>query len=428
MKKGPVLALVLIMMIGLMACERSDVPDVFSDVTDPGTDDVTDPGTDDMTDPGTGDVTDPVDTTEDVIDAGIQGVDDVTLSVGDVFDPFDGVVVIDANGHDVTSVLIILGLEHLELDEGRTTRMGEFIIVYIADTDDARYEASRAVVIEASNDSVDTDDPDALLASCQNPILGDWIITWCDEFTGEGDNLNAQGVDLDRWGFQLGTGVQYGLNGWGNNEAQYYREENARVENGRLIIEAKRENYGGMAYTSARLYTKPTFSQTYGRFEAKIRLPIGEGLWPAYWMMPQDDVYGGWAASGEIDIMEARGRLPNQSIGALHFGAAWPNNVHTHEVYHFPTDRNIADFNVYAIEWEEDEIRWYVNDVLIKQSTWWYTQGHDFPAPFDQDFYMLLNLAIGGTFDGGRVPPDSLFDSAVEMEVEYVRVYERQDD
>ncbi len=262
-------------------------------------------------------------------------------------------------------------------------------------------------------------------SECGNPVIGDYVITWCDEFTGEGDNLNDFGVDLDKWGFQIGTGAAYGLTGWGNDEAQYYREENARVEDGRLIIEARKETFGGMRYTSARLWTKPTFHQTYGRFEAKIKLPVGDGLWPAYWMMPQEDVYGGWAASGEIDIMEAKGRFPNQSTAALHFGGAWPNNTHTHQTYQFPTNLSIADFNVYAVEWEEEVIRWYVNDRLIKTSTSWYTEGHDFPAPFDQDFYLLLNLAIGGSFDGGVLPPDSLFDEPVLMEIEYVRVYQK---
>ena len=371
----------------------------------------------------------------DVKEAGIFNVSDVTLTVGDAFDPYDGIEALDEDGNDITGSIDIFGLEHLGIVDGKVYEVGEFIILYEVDV----YSASRAVTILEDDDSSDddlsdepsdddpSDDPsDNLLNECGNPIIGDYVITWCDEFTGEGENLNDFGVDLDKWGFQLGTGSQYGLNGWGNNEAQFYREENARVEDGRLIIEARLESHGGMSYTSARLYTKPTFSQTYGRFEAKIKLPVGDGLWPAFWMMPQDDVYGGWAASGEIDIMEAKGRYPNQSIGALHFGGSWPNNTHTHEVYHFPTGQSIADFNVYAIEWEEGVIRWYVNEVLFKTSTSWHTQGHAFPAPFDQDFYLLLNLAIGGSFDGGILPPNSLFDEPVLMEIEYVRVYAKE--
>ncbi|MFW6298526.1 MAG: glycoside hydrolase family 16 protein [Bacillota bacterium] len=277
-------------------------------------------------------------------------------------------------------------------------------------------------------DDTDDNNGEGPLGECGNPEIGDYEITWCDEFTGEGDNVNAQGVDMDKWDFQTGTGEEYGLTGWGNNEAQYYREENARVEDGRLIIEALHENHEGMDYTSARLWTKPTFDQTYGRFEAKIKLPVGDGLWPAFWMLPQDDVYGGWAASGEIDIMEAKGRLPMQSTGAIHYGGSWPDNTYEHGEYAFPEDRSIADFNVYAIEWEEEEIRWYVNDEHMHTASSWYTEGHDFPAPFDQDFYLLLNLAVGGNFDDGRMPPDSLFDDPVQMEVEYVRVYQKDSD
>lgn len=345
------------------------------------------------------------------------GVEDVTLERGTPFDPLEGVSVTAVDGSDLTSRLVVEGLEHLGLDDGRVTKIGTFIIRYaVTDNTGQTYERGRAITITASDEEP--------LAYCGNPIIGDYVITWCDEFTGVGDNLNAHGVDLDKWAFQTGTGSDFGLIGWGNNEAQYYREQNARVENGRLIIEARRENFGSQAYTSARLWTKPTFYQRYGRFEASIRLPVGEGLWPAFWMMPQYDVYGTWAASGEIDIMEARGRMPNQSIVALHFGGMWPHNTHTHATYHFPAGRSIADFNVYAIEWEEGEIRWFVNDQLIKQSTQWHTEGHAFPAPFDQEFYLLLNLAIGGTFDGGRLPPDSLFDNPVIMEIEYVRVYQ----
>ncbi len=270
-----------------------------------------------------------------------------------------------------------------------------------------------------------SDEPENDNAECGEPEIGEYTITWCDEFTGEGDNVNAQGLDLDKWGVQTGTGTEYGLEGWGNGELQYYREENARVEDGRLLIEARNNSYEGADYTSARLRTEPTFSQTYGRFEAKIKLPEGEGLWPAFWMLPQDDVYGGWAASGEIDIMEAKGRLPDQSSGAIHYGGQWPDNTYTHGEYDFPEGRDITDFNVYAIEWEEDEMRWYVNDTLFFTAKLWHTEGHDYPAPFDQDFHLLLNLAIGGHFDEYRTPPDSLFDEPVVMEVDYVRVYQK---
>ena len=259
---------------------------------------------------------------------------------------------------------------------------------------------------------------------CEATLEG-YVLTWCDEFSGEGDTLNAYGVNLDHWGFQTGTGAQYGLQGWGNDEQQYYREENARVERGRLILDARLETYNGMPYTSARLYTKPTFAQRYGRFEALISLPIGAGLWPAFWLMPRDDVYGGWANSGEIDIMEARGRLPFEVSSALHYGGQWPNNTYTSATYRFPEGDSIQAFHLYAVEWDETEFRFYVNDVMYHRVTHWFNTGHAFPAPFDQPFYIILNLAVGGTFDGRQTPPDGLFEFPVEMQVEFVRVFER---
>ncbi len=255
-----------------------------------------------------------------------------------------------------------------------------------------------------------------------------WILVWSDEFDGTGTNLNANGIDLDKWGFQEGTGSQYGLVDWGNNEQQYYRKENARVEDGKLIIEAKKEVYGNKQYTSSRLFTGDTFAKKYGRFEARIKLPEGQGFWPAFWMMPKDSIYGGWAASGEIDIMEARGRIPGEASGAIHYGGQWPNNTYTGGTYRFPEGQNITDFHEYAIEWEPGEIRWYIDGNLYNVENNWYShdqnQGakYSFPAPFDQEFYLILNLAIGGNFDGGRIPNDDMLPA--RMEVDYVRVYE----
>ena len=350
----------------------------------------------------------------------INGVVDLKLLVGSPFNPLKGVVAFDEKKNDITSSITISGLEELELDgENRLTKAGEYTLTYTA-IDSSGIEASETRVINIYDAGV----IDSSVYGCLNQWIGDYVITWCDEFTGNGDHLNAYGVDLNKWGFQLGTGSQYGLNRWGNYEEQYYREENTRVEDGRLIIEARQERFGGMNYTSSRLYTYPTFAQKYGRFEASIKLPAGQGFWPAFWLMPRDSVYGTWAASGEIDIMEARGRIPTQTIGAIHYGGRWPHNTHTAFTYPFPKGYDITDFNQYAIEWEPGIIRWYVNGNLFGTATNWYSSGHDFPAPFDQEFYIILNLAIGGTFDGGRVPESSMLPAT--MEVEYVRVYAKQ--
>jgi beta-glucanase (GH16 family) len=265
--------------------------------------------------------------------------------------------------------------------------------------------------------------PDETEVTICTETFDDKMITFCDDFESA-DNPNAQGVDLSKWAFQTGDGSQYGIPGWGNNEAQYYREENAFVEGGYLNIQLKNEAFGGKGYTSARLWTNNIFSQTYGRFEASIKLPLGNGLWPAFWLLPDNTTYGTWAANGEIDIMEAKGRLPYEASGAIHYGGQWPNNTYSFGTYTFPLGQSINEFHTYAIEWEENVIRWYINDNLFYQTSDWYSENGAYPAPFDTSFYIILNLAVGGTFDGGQLPDASIFNEDVLMQLEYVRVFQ----
>lgn len=255
-----------------------------------------------------------------------------------------------------------------------------------------------------------------------------WSLVWQDEFDGSGDNLDTNGVDLDKWGYQQGTGSDYGLVDWGNNEQQYYRKENIKVQDGKLILEAKGDGYGGKSYTSGRLFTADTFTKAYGKFEARMKLPAGQGLWPAFWMMPKDSEYGVWASSGELDIMEARGRLPGEVDGTIHYGKQWPNNKSTGASYKFPAGESFETFHTYGVEWEPGEIRWYVDGQLYQTVNDWYSweQGqpdkYAYPAPFDRPFYMIMNLAVGGMYDGNRLPDPSVLPA--RMEVDYVRVYE----
>ncbi|MFU8793413.1 MAG: family 16 glycosylhydrolase [Acholeplasmataceae bacterium] len=356
--------------------------------------------------------------TEDIIGSApvFSGVTDLTLYTGEVFDPLEGVTAFDAEDGDLTSLIIILGQENIPLVNQKLSESGTFEITYVVrDSDLNTVTVTRTLTVLAK----DSDN------AC-DVTYESYVLTWCDDFTAEGDNLNQRGIDLDKWAFQIGTGASEGLNGWGNNEQQYYRSENAFVRGGNLIIEAKEETFNDMPYTSARLFTRPTFGQRYGRFEALIKLPVGQGLWPAFWLMPVDNVYGGWANSGEIDIMEARGRLPLEASSALHFGGSWPNNAYTSRNYAFSQGKSIADFNLYTVEWEPDVFRFYVNNELYHTVTSWYNTGFDFPAPFDQEFYIILNLAVGGTFDGNRLPPSQLFLDPVEMVVAYVRVYQKE--
>ena len=244
-----------------------------------------------------------------------------------------------------------------------------------------------------------------------------YTLIWEEQF--DGDSLN-----LSNWEYMYGTGAQFGLNGWGNDELQYYtdREQNIRVENGELFITARRENFGGRQYTSARIRSFDRFTTRYGRIEASINLPVGEGLWPAFWMMPEDSVYGGWPLSGEIDIMEAS-QDANHVSGAIHFGNTWPGNQYRSS----GINGNFGNsHHVYAVEWEPDRIRWYVDGELFMaqyENNWFSGAATNDPnAPFDQDFHILLNMAVGGNF----VPnpsPSSPFPKT--MSVDYVRVYEQ---
>ncbi|SFC11476.1 Beta-glucanase, GH16 family [Alkalibacterium subtropicum] len=248
----------------------------------------------------------------------------------------------------------------------------------------------------------------------------EWELTWADEFDGES-------LDLSKWRIDEGNGFWSGdewIAGWGNNEKQYYHEDNVTVEDGKLILEARQEQIsdeqGDYDYTSGKILSDGLFSQTFGRFEARMKLPEGQGYWPAFWMMPQDDTYGGWAASGELDIMENAGANTDKIGGAIHFGDVWPNNTYLAGDYHFDAG-STTEFNTYSVEWEPEEIRWYVNDELYYKTGDWYTEHYEYPAPFNQDFYMILNLAVGGWYGG---EPDASTAFPGQVEVDYVRVYE----
>jgi beta-glucanase (GH16 family) len=245
-----------------------------------------------------------------------------------------------------------------------------------------------------------------------------WQLVWSDEFDGPS-------LDRSKWEWEVNG------RGGGNNELQYYtdRPENTEVRDGKLVLTAREETFTGpdgtRRYTSARIRSKDRGDWKYGRFEIRAKLPVGQGIWPAIWMMPTDDVYGGWAASGEIDIMEYLGQKPQEVFGTLHYGGPWPRNVHTGKNYELPDGRRFdEDFHVFALEWEEGEMRWYVDGVHYQTQTEWRTEGAPFPAPFDQRFHFILNVAVGGNLPGS---PDETTQFPQSMIVDYVRVYQRAD-
>lgn len=242
-----------------------------------------------------------------------------------------------------------------------------------------------------------------------------WKLVWQDEF--EGSTL-----DFSKWEIEVNAF------GGGNNELQIYtdRKENVRVENGMLVLEARKDNFGIQGtvreYSSGRVRSKQRGDWKYGRFEFRAKLPRGPGLWPAIWMLPTDEVYGGWASSGEIDIVEYKGQEPQQVWGTLHYGDFWPNNKHSGTQYRLSRGSFADDFHIFALEWEEGVMRWYVDGELYQTQNKWSTTQAPFPAPFDQRFHLVLNLAVGGGFVG---PPNDQTPFPSQLQIDYVRVYQR---
>ena len=236
-------------------------------------------------------------------------------------------------------------------------------------------------------------------------------VLWADEFNGT--SLNTAD-----WNIQTGDGCNETICGWGNSELQFYQAENLTVSNGNLQITAKVERNRGSQYTSGRINTKNKVDNTYGRYEARIKLPQGDGLWPAFWMLPTDDVYGTWPLSGEIDIMEFTAANDNVIYGTIHYGDLYPGNQYQGNAYTLESGNFYDDYHEFAIEWEANEIRWFMDGILY--STKRPEDLAPFAWPFDQNFHILLNLAVGGDL-GGPVDNSALPST---MEVDYVRIYD----
>ena len=232
------------------------------------------------------------------------------------------------------------------------------------------------------------------LAFAQN-----WQLVWQDEFHG------SIGPD---WVFETGAG------GWGNNEQQYYRRENATVENDALVITAKREDFGGMRYTSSRMKTQGKRSFKFGRIEARIALPGKQGIWPAFWALGTNIDSVGWPASGEIDIME------QINTGSDVYGTAhWQANNGTHAEYGGHMSTSIQNYHVYAVEWDPTTIRWFIDGTQYHVID--ITNGAGGTEEFQRDFFLLLNMAVGGNWPGFNIDEGAL---PARMYVDYVRVYQ----
>ena len=260
----------------------------------------------------------------------------------------------------------------------------------------------------------------AVCSSCTNEpgieVPDGYTLVWHDEF--DGDTLSE-----DNWS------MDFRRAGWVNNELQVYRPdpENIFIEDGDLVIQPIRtvNDQGNYEYTSGRISSLRHQSFRYGRIEARIRVPQGQGFLPAFWMMPENESYGGWPKSGEIDIMEVLGSDTDTLYGTIHYGDP---HRQSQGVYDLPEGDFATEYHIFAVDWEPGLISWYIDGELYYQTDYWYSadavRTRDYPAPFDQEFYIILNVAVGGVWPGDPAE-DTPFDERGQMRVDYVRVFQR---
>lgn len=249
--------------------------------------------------------------------------------------------------------------------------------------------------------------------SCKQsePIKKDYKLIWSDEF-------DKSELDESKWEYQLGDGSEYGLWRWGNNEDQYYKKENASVVSGILRIKAVREDVNDYQFTSARIRTLEKLDFKYGKVEASIRMANTGGLWHAFWMLPSHPTKP-WPISGEIDIMEYVGNSPNEILNTIHFADQFGNHRFIGDSEPIVLDN---DFHLYAVEWDENKMVFY-RDSVETYSIFRTNESVSNTWPFDAEFHLILNTAVGGNL-GGTIDVQGL-QRAKYMEVDYVRVYQK---
>ncbi|HLP95152.1 MAG TPA: family 16 glycosylhydrolase [Saprospiraceae bacterium] len=234
-------------------------------------------------------------------------------------------------------------------------------------------------------------------------------LVWADEF-------NGTSLDLNSWTFETGTGN----NGWGNNELQYYREDNTSLVGGHLVITAKQQQFGGRQYTSSRIVTKGKKNFKFGRIDIRAALPEGQGLWPALWMLGSNIDAVSWPACGEIDIMELTGNLPNRVVGTVHYGANVSQHQYISQSKYLSGNDNFQDeFHVFSINWVADKIEFLVDDEVYHTITPANLNGAAYP--FNKPFFFIFNVAVGGNWPGS---PDATTAFPQHMIVDYVRVFQ----
>ncbi len=236
-------------------------------------------------------------------------------------------------------------------------------------------------------------------------------LVWADEF-------NGKKLDEKSWLFENGDGCP-NLCGWGNNEMQYYKPENTIFKNGKMIIEAKKEDFGNKNFTSSKIVTRGKKAFKYGRVDFRAILPNSPGIWPAFWMLPEKNIFGGWPQSGEIDIMEVIGKEPSKLYGTLHFGPG-PGSVQLGSNVSLQKGSFNDEFHVFSLEWEENQLKWYLDGKLFSSYSI-----KDFGKnnyPFNEDFFFIINLAVGGNWPGS---PDTINFKNQQFVIDYIRVYQK---
>lgn len=237
-----------------------------------------------------------------------------------------------------------------------------------------------------------------------------YTLLWQDEF-------NTGTLNTSIWFFENGDGCP-NVCGWGNNELEYYRPENLFFQDGKMVIEAKKESFGGKEYTSTKILTRDKKAMKFGRVDIRAILPKGKGIWPAFWLLPQHNVFGGWPRSGEIDIMEMVGHEPNKTHATIHYGPG-PGSTQISRSTTISGATFNDEFHVFSLEWKEDQMKWYLDGNLFSTINKADLGANNYP--FNEEFFMILNFAVGGNWPGS---PDANTVFPQYLIVDYVRWYQ----
>jgi len=326
---------------------------------------------------------------------------DASAFQGSDYQKLNGQLIIPAGS---TEASITLNIVSDQIMEGN-----EFFRVFFESDMEVEFNRQTAEIKIKNDDSAlpyETDDYST------PETYDDWKLAWADEFS-------ETEINTEWWTHEIGNGD----NGWGNNEMEYYTNgaENSRIEDGKLVIEARNDSWNGIQYTSARMVTKDKKTFSFSRTDIRAKLPYGQGIWPALWMLGNNIDDKGWPACGEIDILELVGHQPSTSHATVHWGQDYSNWKYIGNGYSLNSEIFNDRFHVFSVVREFNQMWFYVDDILIFDFTSKDTQGQ--PYPFNEQFFYIFNVAIGGNWPGS---PDETTQFPQRMEVDYIRVFEKE--